>query len=205
MAKHNRRIKYMLKRLTDWTVSLASRKAAEYWLAFVAFVESSVFPIPTDVLFLPMAIVKPKKVWRYAFIATLFSVLGGIAGWLLGHYAYESIAKPVLAFYGKYDQFEALRGSSSADFILLLLITSGLTHLPPIKVVTILSGAAGINIWVFILSAILARGARFYLLAWLIERYDSVILEFISKRLNLALILLGALLIVLFIGCKFIL
>lgn len=194
----------MLKRLTDWTVSLASRKAAEYWLAFIAFVESSIFPIPTDVLFMPMSMVKPQKAWRYALIATVFSVLGGIAGWLLGHYAYEGLARPVLEFYGKYDEFEALRGSSSAEFILLLLITSGFSHLPPMKVVTILSGAAGINIWVFIVSAIVARGARFYLLAWLIRRYGAVVLDFIMTRLKLVLIVSALLLILVFIVYKFI-
>lgn len=194
----------MLKRLTDWTVSLASRKAAEYWLAFIAFVESSIFPIPTDVLFMPMSMVKPQKAWRYALIATVFSVLGGIAGWLLGHYAYEALARPVLEFYGKYDEFEALRGSSSAEFILLLLITSGFSHLPPMKVVTILSGAAGINIWVFIVSAIVARGARFYLLAWLIRRYGAVVLDFIMSRLKLVLIVSALLLILVFIVYKFI-
>ena len=87
--------------------------------------------------------------------------------------------------YGKLDAFEALRGSTSADAILLLLITSGLAHLPPIKVVTILSGAAAINIWVFIASAILARGARFFFLAWLLRRYGEPIRHFIEKRLGL--------------------
>jgi len=195
----------MLKRLTDWTISLASRKAAEYWLAFIAFAESSVFPVPADVLFMPMAMVKPERAWRYAFIATLFSVLGGVAGWLLGHYAYETVARPVLEFYGKYNEFEALRCSSSVDFILLLLVISGLTHLPPIKVVTILSGAAGTNIWVFLLAAILARGARFYLLGWLIQRYGSIVLQFIMKRLKLVLVLSSVLLIGAFIIYRFLL
>src|SRR5690606_40684351 len=104
------------------------------------------------------------RAWRCAFIATVSSVLGGLAGWSLGYHAYEQIAKPVLEMYGKLDAFEQLRGTTSADTILLMLITSGLAHLPPIKVVTILSGAAGINIWLFITSAIVARGARFYFL-----------------------------------------
>lgn len=193
----------MFKRLTDWTVSLANRKAVDCWLAFIAFVESSVFPVPTDVLFIPMAVLKPEKSWRYAFIATLFSVLGGIAGWMLGHFAYDTLARPVLEFYGKYAEFEALRGSASADFILLLLITSGLTHLPPIKIVTILSGAAGISLWLFIVAAILARGARFYLLAWLMNRYGAAILELIRRRRALFLILSGVLVIVGFILYKF--
>ena len=130
----------MLRRLYDWTLSLAARKSAEWWLAFIAFVESSVFLVPADVLFLPMALARPDRAYRYALVATAASVLGGIAGWLLGYFAYETIAKPVLEFYGKLDEFEALRTSSGFGFILLMLVTSGLAHLPPIKVVTILSG-----------------------------------------------------------------
>ncbi|PQA71571.1 YqaA family protein, partial [Brucella oryzae] len=107
----------------------------------------------------------------YALIATVSYVPGGIAGRDLGYLADSQTAKPVLEMYGKLDSFEQLRGTTSADTILLMLITSGLAHLPPIKVVTILSGAAGINIWLFIASAIVARGARFYFLAWLLRRY----------------------------------
>jgi membrane protein YqaA with SNARE-associated domain len=175
----------MLRKLYDWTLSLAARKSAEYWLAFIAFIESSIFLVPADVLYVPMAVSKPEKAYRYAAIATAASVLGGIAGWMLGHFAYESIAVPVLTFYGKFEAFESLRTSVSPTMIVLLLITSGLAHVPPIKIVTILSGVAGINIWFFIISAILARGARFYALAWLLRRYGEPIREFIEKRLNL--------------------
>ncbi len=175
----------MLRRLYDWTMSLAARKSAEVWLAVIAFIESSVFLVPADVLFLPMALARPQRAYRYALVATVASVLGGIAGWLLGYYAYETLAKPILEMYGKLDAFEQLRGSTSADAILLLLVTSGLAHLPPIKVVTILSGAAGVNIWLFIVSAVLARGARFFFLAWLLRRYGEPIRHFIEKRLGL--------------------
>ncbi|MET0943747.1 MAG: YqaA family protein [Mesorhizobium sp.] len=174
----------MLRKLYDWTLSLAARKSAEWWLAFIAFVESSVFLVPADVLFLPMALSRPDRAYRYALIATVASVLGGIAGWFLGHYAYEAIAKPVLEFYGKFDEFEALRQSGGTGFVLLMLITSGLAHLPPIKVVTILSGVLNVNIWVFIVSAIVARGARFFFLAWLLKTYGEPIREFIEKRLG---------------------
>ncbi|MDQ0996938.1 membrane protein YqaA with SNARE-associated domain [Phyllobacterium ifriqiyense] len=175
----------MLRRLYDWTMSLAARKSAEAWLAVIAFVESSVFLVPADVLYLPMALARPERAYRYALVATIASVLGGIAGWMLGFYAYETLAKPILEMYGKLDAFEAMRGSTSADAILLLLVTSGLAHLPPIKIVTILSGAAGINIWLFIVSAIIARGARFFFLAWLLRRYGEPIRDFIEKRLGL--------------------
>jgi membrane protein YqaA with SNARE-associated domain len=175
----------MLRRLYDWTMSLAARKSAEAWLAVIAFVESSVFLIPADVLFLPMGLARPEKLWRYAVVATVFSVLGGIAGWYLGHYAFEAVAKPVLEFYGKLDAFEAMRASVGYETLLLLLVTSGLAHLPPIKVVTILSGAANVNLGLFIVSAILARGARFFLLAWLLRRYGEPIRHFIEKQLGL--------------------
>ncbi|ANG96504.1 hypothetical protein A8A54_08420 [Brucella pseudogrignonensis] len=193
----------MLRRLYDWTISLAARKSAEYWLAFIAFVESSVFLVPADVLYLPMALAHPERAYRYALVATIFSVLGGIAGWYLGYHAYEQVAKPVLEMYGKLDTFEQMRGTTSADMILLMLITSGLAHLPPIKVVTILSGAAGINIWLFIASAIIARGARFFFLAWLLKRYGEPIRGFIEKRLGLLAGLVAVVLIALFFAVKY--
>lgn len=193
----------MLRKLYDWTISLAARKSAATWLAVIAFLESSVFLIPADVLFVPMGIARPKKVWHYALIATVMSVLGGILGWYIGHYAYETVAKPVLHFYGKLDTFEAMRGSTSADMILLLLITSGLSHLPPMKVVTILSGAAGVNIWLFILSAIITRGARFILLAWLLQRFGEPIRNFIEKRLGLIAATVAVILILLFMVVKY--
>jgi membrane protein YqaA with SNARE-associated domain len=171
--------------LYDWTLSLAARKSAEWWLAFIAFVESSVFLVPADVLYLPMALSRPDRAYRYALIATVASVLGGIAGWFIGFYAFEAIARPVLEFYGKLDAFDALRLSSGTGFILLMLVTSGLAHLPPIKVVTILAGVIGFPLGWFILSAIVARGARFLFLAWLLRSYGEPIRHFIEKRLGL--------------------
>ncbi len=200
--RHEKKRILMLRRLYDWTLSLAARPSAEIWLAVIAFVESSVFLVPADVLFLPMALAKPEKAWRYAFIATVASVLGGIAGWMLGYYAFEALAKPVLEFYGKLDAFEAMRTSVDYSTVVLLLVTSGLAHLPPIKIVTILSGVAGINIWLFIISAILARGARFYLIALLLRCYGEPIRDFIEKRLGLIAGVGAGVLIALYIAYK---
>src|SRR5712671_477097 len=175
----------MLRKLYDWTLSLSARKSAEWWLWIIAFVESSVFFIPAEVLFVPMGLARPERAYRYAVIATVGSVLGGIAGWFLGYYAYELIAKPVLEFYGSLDKFEMLRSSSSRDAILLMLITSGIAHLPPMKVVTILSGAAGVDGWLFVASAIVARGSKFFIIAWLLRRYGEPIRDFIEKRLGI--------------------
>jgi membrane protein YqaA with SNARE-associated domain len=192
----------VLRRLYDWTMGLAARKTAEYWLAAIAFVESSIFLIPADVLFIPMAIARRDRAYRYALIATLASVAGGIAGWALGYFAYEAIAKPILEFYGKLDAFEGLRSSTSRDAVLLMLVTSGLAHLPPIKVVTILSGALGINIWLFIVSAILARGARFFALAWLLRRYGEPIRNFIEHRLGLIAGAIAAALVLIYVALR---
>jgi membrane protein YqaA with SNARE-associated domain len=195
----------MLRRLYDWVLSLAARESAEWWLAAIAFVESSVFLIPADVLFLPMALSRPKRAWRYALIATVASVLGGIAGWLLGYFAYETVARPVLDFYGKLDEFERLRQSAGYGLVVLLLITSGLAHLPPIKVVTILSGVIQVNLLLFIVSAIVARGARFFFLAWLLQRYGEPIRHFIEKRLGLLAGAAAAVLILLYIAAHYLL
>jgi len=193
----------MLRGLYDWTLSLAARKSAEWWLAVIAFVESSVFLVPADVLYLPMALSRPNRAYRYALVATVASVLGGIAGWFIGHYAYDAVARPILEFYGKFDEFEHLRLSSGDGIILLMLVTSGLAHLPPIKVVTILAGVIGFSLPWFIVSAIVARGARFLFLAWLLRRYGEPIRDFIEKRLGLIAGAAAGVLILLYIIVKY--
>ena len=185
----------MLKGLYAWAMNLAARKTAVWWLAIIAFVESSIFFLPADVLFLPMVLAKPRKAMFYATVATVASVLGGIAGWYLGHYAFESVARPLLEFYGKLDAFEHLKASVDYETIVLLLITSGLAHLPPIKVVTILSGAANISLGLFIVTAIVTRGARFFILAGLLRRYGESIRHFIEKRLGMIAALVASALI----------
>ena len=193
----------MLKRLYDWTLSLAARKSAEWWLFFIAFVESSVFVIPAEVLFVPMGLARPERAYRYAIIATVGSVLGAIFGWFLGHYAYEYVARPMLEFYGSLRQFEQLRNSASRDWVLLMLVTSGLAHLPPMKVVSIASGALAVNLPLFVGASLVARGLRFAVMAWLLRRYGEPIREFIEKRLRLIAGVAAVLLILLFVAVKF--
>lgn len=174
----------MLTRLYDWTIRLAERPSAELWLFIIAFVESSIFLVPAEVLFLPMAIARPERVWRYGLIAAVGSILGGLAGWLIGYYAFETIARPVLEFYGKFDEFEAMKGAVSTELIMLFLVTSGAAHLPPVKVVTILAGVLHVNLLVFFVAAVVARGGKFALLSWLFAKYGVSIRDFIEKRLN---------------------
>jgi membrane protein YqaA with SNARE-associated domain len=173
----------MFRRLYDWTLRWAGSRHAEVAMGTVSFVESSVFPIPADVLFIPMCLSRPERVWRYALIATVTSVLGGVFGWMIGQYAFEAVAKPLLDFYGKTAAFESLKSQTGDTAILVMLITSGLSHLPPMKVVTILSGVVSFDLKWFILSAIFARGGRFYLLAFLLQKYGQQMASFIERRL----------------------
>lgn len=175
----------MFRKLYDWTLRQAASPQAEPVMGAISFVESSVFPIPADVIFVPMCLARPERAMRYALIATITSVLGGIFGWVIGLYLFDLVARPVLEFYGKMAAFDALKGSTGEGTILLMLVTSGLSHLPPMKVVTILSGVVAFDLKLFILSAIVARGGRFYLLAWLLRRYGVAITGFIERRLPL--------------------
>jgi membrane protein YqaA with SNARE-associated domain len=186
----------MLKRLYEWTMRLAERPSAEIWLFVIAFIESSVFLVPAEVLFLPMAIANPKKVWRYGLIAAAGSIFGGMAGWLIGFYAFETIARPVLEFYGKLGEFEAMKGGVSTELIMLFLVTSGAAHLPPLKVVTILAGVLHVSFLLFFVAAVVARGGKFMLLSWLFAKYGVSIRDFIEKRLNFLAGCVAALLIV---------
>ena len=130
----------MLRRLYDWTLSLAARKSAEVWLAVIAFIESSVFLVPADVLYLPMALARPERAYRYALTATIASTLGGVAGYFLGAFAYDVMAAARSCHSRRARRVRALRRCAGAETTMVLLVTSGLAHLPPIKIVTILSG-----------------------------------------------------------------
>ncbi len=150
-----------------------------------------------------MALARPQKAWRYALIATLASTAGGIAGYFLGYLAYETVAKPILAFYGKLASFESLRACTGEDTIMLLLVTSGLAHLPPIKVVTILAGVVRISFTFFVVSCLVARGARFFALAWALRNWGDPIRDFIERRLGLIAAIVAGLLIALYLAAKY--
>lgn len=186
----------ILRRLSEWTLRWSASRHAGAALAAVSFTESSVFPIPADVIFVPMVLARPQAAWRLALIATVASVLGGVLGWLIGHYAFEALARPLLELYGKMAAFEALKAQTGGAVILGLLVTSGASHLPPMKVVTILSGVVAFPLHWFILSAIVARGGRFFLLAWALRRYGPAVTGFIERsftRIALAVLAAAAL------------
>ena len=194
----------MLKGLYQWVMSLAASKSAEIWLAFIAFIESSVFLVPADILFVPMALAKPAKAYRFALVATIASTLGGIAGYYLGYFAYESLAKPILNSFDELQKFEHLKACTSNETLLILLATSGLAHLPPIKIVTILAGVVQINFIFFVLSCVIARGARFMGLAWALKTFGEPIKYFIEKRLGLIAGLAAAIIIAIYFAVKII-
>lgn len=174
----------MLKKTYHHVKSLATKPAAKIWLGVIAFIESSFFPIPADVLFVPMALAKRQEAFKLALIATITSVLGGVFGYFIGKYAFHSLALPTLELLGKTEIFTHYKTLIQKDIYLLwgLLLSSGLSHIPPIKVVTILSGVAEIPLWKFIASAIIGRGFRFYLFAFLIYKYGDPINHFIEKQ-----------------------
>ena len=194
----------MFERLTQRLLAEARSPRAEAALAIVAFVESSVFPLPAEVIFLPMCLTRPERAMRYAAIAAVASVLGGIFGWMIGHFLFDVIAAPILNFWHSMPAFEALKAQTGTGTILLLLITSGAAHLPPMKVVTILAGAIGFNLPLFILAAVVARGVKFFLLGWALQRWGEPIAELIQKRLATAALIVLALVIVLWLAKSFI-
>jgi membrane protein YqaA with SNARE-associated domain len=194
----------MLHKLYDWTFSLAARKTAVVWLAVVAFIESSVFLVPADVLFIPMVLARPQRAYRFALTATIASTLGGIAGYFLGYLAYETVAQPILNFYGKLAEFEHMKNCAGENTIMLLLVTSGLAHLPPIKIVTILAGVIRVNFVFFVVSCIVARGARFFALAWALNRFGEPIRHFIETRLATIAVVAAAALIAIYFILKYV-
>ncbi len=192
-----------MKKLYDWVLSLSARKSAEVWLAVIAVIESSFFLIPADVLFLPMALARPQKAYRLAFIATAASVLGGVLGYFLGMFLFEALARPVLSAFGELQKFEQLKSCAGNQTLVVLLLTSGLAHIPPIKIVTILAGVVHINFVFFVAACIVARGARFFALAWALRRWGEAIKHFIENRLGLIAGLIAAIVIMLYLIIKF--
>ncbi|HEY4924322.1 MAG TPA: YqaA family protein [Roseiarcus sp.] len=153
----------MFKRLYQWILSLAESEHAPYALAAVAFAESSFFPIPPDVILIPMSLATPRRAWRYAAIATVASVLGGMVGYGIGALLFDTLGQWLIHLYGYADRMAALK-ETYARWGALVILIKGLTPIP-YKLVTIVSGLLGYNFALFVLLSIVTRGARFFLLA----------------------------------------
>jgi membrane protein YqaA with SNARE-associated domain len=173
----------MLRRIYDWCIDAAHKPYALWILGIVSFAESSFFPVPPDVMLIPMSLARPQKAWLYAGICTLTSVAGGVVGYLIGALLYDSVGHWLIQFYGYGDKVEAFR-AGYAEYGAWIILLKGLTPIP-YKLVTITSGFANYNIWMFIGLSLIARGGRFFIVAILLNRYGVWIRETIEKRLGL--------------------
>ena len=172
----------LLHRLYEWTLSLAAGKHALWALAVVAFVESSFFPIPPDVLMIPMILATPHRAFRIAFVAMIASVLGGAFGYAIGAFAFEQVGQPILASLGKTAQIDEFNTRFN-DYGVWAVLVAGLTPFP-YKVITIMSGWTGLSFWVFMVTSMIARGGRFFLVAALLWKFGAPIRVFIEKWLG---------------------
>ncbi len=182
----------MLRALYDWTIRMADHPRALWVLAVVSFAESSVFPIPPDVLMIPMILARPSRAWLVALVALVTSVLGGLLGYAIGALAYESIGQPILESLGKADSMAEFNTRFN-DFGFWAVLVAGMTPFP-YKVITIMSGWTGMPLATFIATSILARGLRFFLVAGLLWKFGTPVRDFIERRLGLVTIVFIALL-----------
>jgi membrane protein YqaA with SNARE-associated domain len=191
----------MMKRAYDWMMRMAGHERAPQALFWVSFIESSVFPIPPDVMLIPMVVAERLKAWWYATIATVGSVIGGVAGYALGFFLFEFIGQPILRFYGYAGGFQEFSDQFNTWGV-LIIIAKGWTPFP-YKVLTILAGATHMNIFAFMAASIVARAMRFYLVAALFYRYGAPIREFVERRLMLVTTSFAVLLIGGFVAIRF--
>ena len=192
-----------LRRLYDWTLALAGKRHAVWALAAVAFAESSFFPIPPDLLLIPMVLARRAKAWLLAGVCTLFSVGGGLFGYAIGYYLFDAFGGPLLELWGNEEKlsiFERYRDEWGA----WIVVAGGFTPLP-YKLITIASGAGKLDIGVFILASLLARGLRFYIVAALLWQFGPPARAFIERHLGWVtlgafVILIAAVLAIRFVG-----
>jgi membrane protein YqaA with SNARE-associated domain len=173
----------MLRRIYDWCIEAAHKPYALWIMAAVAFAESSFFPVPPDVMLIPMSLARPARAWLYATVCTAASVLGGILGYAIGALLYDSLGQWLISLYGLGDKVETFR-AGYAEYGAWIILLKGLTPIP-YKLVTITSGFANFNIWLFVILSVIARGGRFFFVAILLNRYGEWIRVRIEKHLGL--------------------
>ena len=177
----------MIRKLYDWTMEKSQSPSSERWLAGIAFAESTFFPIPIDLMLIPMILANRLKAFRLATITLVSSLFGAVAGYAIGAFLFESVGKQILDFYGYGNKFTEFQGHYD-EYGILIIIVAGITPIP-FKVVTIASGVMSMNPLIFILAAVPARGVRFYAVALLLWKFGDPIRDFIEKRLALLLTL----------------
>ena len=193
----------MIRRLYEWILALAAKPSAPYALGAVAFAESSFFPVPPDAMMVPMAVSRPDRVWLYATIATVASVLGGLLGYAIGALLFDSVGVWLFNLYGLADKAETFQ-ASYATYGHWVILLKGLTPIP-YKLVTITSGFAHYSLFWFTVLSVVTRGARFFLLAALLGRYGVGIRAVLDRHLNVVAGLFAAVIILGFVAFKVVL
>lgn len=183
----------LIHSIYDYMLKLSASKNAMFFLFLVAFAESSFFPIPPDIMLIPMVLAMPKNAFKIAGLATVASVLGGYLGYLIGAGFFELIAEPILNMYNAMDKFKEFE-TYYHEYGAWIVFGAGITPFP-YKIITIASGAVHLNLIVFTVASVLARGIRFYLVAWLLKKYGEPMKVFIEKNLGWLSILFLVLLI----------
>ena len=174
----------LLRKLYDWTLEKSKDPKAPWFLAVISFSESSFFPIPPDIILIPMVIAKRAKAWFFAFICTISSVLGGVSGYLIGYFFYLTIGEFIIELYSLQNEFINFKLKYEDGIWLWFVFFAGLTPFP-FKIITIASGALKINMISFVAIALVSRGLRFYLVATLLKFFGNYIKEYIDKYFNL--------------------
>ena len=192
----------MIKKLYNWTISLASHPFAIGFLAVIAFLESSIFPIPPDVLLIALVLASRDKAWIMASVCTVFSVIGGLFGYIIGFFLFTSIGDPILEFYGYQDHFSRFK-SFYNDWGAWIVFAGGFTPIP-YKVITIASGAVHLNLITFLVASIVSRGMRFFLVSTLLWYFGPPVRKIIEKNLNFFAILCFAILLLGFIVIRYV-
>ena len=182
----------MLRRIYERTMALAEHRHALLMLGLIAFIESSVFPIPPDVLLIPMVLAARRRAWLLASVCTLASVAGGAAGYGIGYFLFDAAGRPLLEFYGYMDHFTDFQARFN-EWGAWIVAGAGLTPFP-YKVITIASGVTALDPVVFMVASVLSRGARFFLLAGLLWYFGTAIRAFIENHLGKLTVMFFALL-----------
>ena len=182
-----------IRKLYDWTLNKAGHKNATWFLILVSFTESSFFPIPPDILLIPMILAKRLKAWFYAFICTISSVVGGLFGYAIGYFFYSSIGLIIIELYGLSNSFNIFENYYN-QYGLWIILGAGFTPFP-FKFITIASGVFNLNMLLFVIAAIIGRGLRFFLLSFLIYVFGDMIKNYLEKYFNILTILFFILLI----------
>jgi membrane protein YqaA with SNARE-associated domain len=159
----------VVRRCYDWAVAAADKPHAMWTMGTISFAESSFFPVPPDVMLIPMALARPERAYVMALWCTLSSVAGGLVGYAIGALLYDSVGHWLIQLYGYADKMETFR-AAYAQWGAWIILLKGLTPIP-YKIVTITSGFAGYPLLPFVLFSIIARGMRFFVLAFLLHRY----------------------------------